>query len=101
MEWTAGLTQAAINAALRRAGTDTEFRKLALSDPSAAVEQIAGQPLPESFRLRVLERDGYDVTIVLRDPIEDGELSDSELEHVAGGSNQLNLATWLQTTKRN
>jgi hypothetical protein len=101
MEWTVEQTQSAINAALRRAATDMEFRKLALSDPAAAVARIAGQPLPEGFRVRVLEREGYDATIVLQDPVEDGELSDSELEHVAGGSGQLNLVTWLQSTKSN
>jgi hypothetical protein len=55
-------------------------------DASAAVQEITGEPLPESFRVRVLERAGYDVTLVLPDPAEAGELVDDELEQVAGGT---------------
>ena len=85
MEWTNEQTQSAINAALKRAATDAEFRKLALQDTNAAVEQMTGKPLPEGFRVRVLERAGYDVTLVLPDPAQTGELADEELEQVAGG----------------
>jgi hypothetical protein len=52
---------------------------------SAAVQKITGTPLPEGFRVRVLERAGYDVTLVLPDAAEAGELADEELEQVAGG----------------
>jgi hypothetical protein len=86
MEWTVEHTQAAIDAALKRAATDAEFRQLALKDASAAVQQVTGKPLPESFRVRVLERAGYDVTLVLPDLAETGELADEELEQVAGGT---------------
>ena len=54
-------------------------------DANAAVQVIAGKPLPEGFRVRVLERAGYDVTLVLPDRMEAGELADEELEQVAGG----------------
>jgi hypothetical protein len=86
MEWTVEQTRGAIDAALKRAATDTAFRELALKDASAAVREITGTPLPEGFRVRVLERAGYDVTLVLPDPAEAGELADEELEQVAGGT---------------
>ena len=86
MGWTEEETQSAIHAALKRAATDAEFRQLALQDANAAVQKITGKPLPEGFRVRVLERAGYDVTLVLPDPAEAGELADEELEHVAGGT---------------
>jgi hypothetical protein len=86
MEWTVEQTQAAIDAALKRAATDAAFRELALKDASAAVQAITGKPLPEGFRVRVLERAGYDVTLVLPEPAETGELADAELESVAGGT---------------
>ena len=86
MEWTNGQTQAAIDAALKRATTDAEFRKLALTDASAAVREMTRKPLPDGLRVRVLEREGYDVTLVLPDPAETGELADEELEQVAGGT---------------
>ena len=86
MGWTVEETQAAINAALKRAATDAAFRELALKDANAAVQEMTGKPLPEGFRVRVLERAGYDVTLVLPDPAEAGELGDAELEQVAGGT---------------
>lgn len=86
MEWTVEETQAAIHAASRRAATDAEFRGLALKDANAAVQEITGKPLPVGFRVRVLDRAGYDVTVVLPDPAESGELADAELEQVAGGT---------------
>ena len=86
MESTTDQTQAAIDAALKRAATDTEFRQLALMDASAAMREITGTPLPNGLRVRVLEREGYDVTLVLPDAAEAGELADEELEQVAGGT---------------
>jgi hypothetical protein len=59
---------------------------LALKDANAAVQEITGNPLPEGFRARVLERAGYDVTLVLPDPEGAAELADEELEQVAGGA---------------
>ena len=95
MARTMDATQSAIHAALKRTATDAEFRKLALTDANAAVQQIIGKPLPEGFRVRVLDRAGYDVTLVLPDPTESGELADEELEQVAGGSYGLPLAITL------
>ena len=89
MGWTEEETQSAIHAALKRAATDAEFRQLALQDANAAVQQITGKTLPEGFRVRVLERAGYDVTLVLPDPAETGELADAELEQVAGGTGHI------------
>jgi hypothetical protein len=86
MEWTVEQIQPAIDAALKRAATDAAFRELALKNANAAVQEITGRPLPEGFRVRVLERAGYDVTLVLPDPAETGELADEELEQVAGGT---------------
>ena len=45
MEWTVEETQAAINAALKRAATDAAFRELALKDANAAVQKLTGKPL--------------------------------------------------------
>ncbi len=85
-KWTVEDKQTIINQAMKRAATDPEFRKLVLREPGTAVQQIAGKTLPANFKVRVLERQNNDVTIVLPDPVKaGGELSDAELEHVAGG----------------
>jgi hypothetical protein len=86
MDATVTETQAAIDAALKRTATDAAFRELALKDASSAVQQMTGKPLPEGIRVRVLERAGYDATLVLPDSAEAGELADEELEQVSGGT---------------
>jgi hypothetical protein len=84
--WTTAERKQAIDEALKRAVTDSKFRSLIKTDPRAALTEIAGMTLPATYRIRVLERDGYDATIVLPEPVSStGELSDTELERVAGG----------------
>ncbi len=85
-KWTVEEKQTIINQAMKRAATDSQFRQLVLRDPGTAVQQIAGKDLPSNFHVRLLERQNYDVTLVLPDPVKaGGELSDAELEQVAGG----------------
>ena len=90
MPETNGWTQDKANEKLRvlakRAQTDPEFRKLALKDPVAAVAKIDPTPLPSWFKLRFVDNAGATLTMVLPDPVSaSSELSDSELEQVAGG----------------
>jgi hypothetical protein len=69
-----------------RAMTDPEFRALALNDPPAAVTKVTSKPLPPGFRVRFVENDGANLTVVLPDPVSaTHELADAELEQVAGG----------------
>lgn len=68
-----------------KAATNAEFRKLALSDPTAAVKQVAGKEVPEGITIKIIENEpGVDLTIVLP-PLQTEELSDEQLERVAGG----------------
>ena len=87
---TNGWTQEKANEKLRvlakRAQTDMEFRKLALTDPAAAIAKIEPTPVPSWFKVRFVDNAGATLTMVLPDPIKaDSELSDAELEQVAGG----------------
>jgi len=84
--WTYEEGKKAMNDAVRRSATDPAFRKLLLSDVNKAVEQIAGKPVPPGYKIRVVEKGATDMTLVLPDPVKVGdELSDKELEQVAGG----------------
>ena len=79
--WTYEEGKKAMNDAVRRSATDPAFRKLLLTDVNKAVEQIAGKPVPPGYKIRVVEKGGTDMTLVLPDPVKGaGELSDKELE---------------------
>jgi hypothetical protein len=68
---------------------DESFRQRLLEDPKAAVEQELGTRLPEDVRVVAMEETADTVYLVLplrsTDAQEAGELSDRELEAVAGG----------------
>ncbi len=85
-EWNEQEAQKTLNAVAKRAATDPAFRKLALSDPNAAIAQINPTPIPPGFKVRFVDNAGANLTVVLPDSVsKEGELSDAELEQVAGG----------------
>ena len=68
----------------KRSVTDSDFRALALKDASAAVEAVTGEPLPAGAKLRFVNQ-LEEMTVVLP-PAADGELTEAQLEQVAGGT---------------
>ena len=73
-------------AALTPAVTDADARERFLADPRAVLA-AAGLDLPEWFTVSAREGDAAELTITLpalRDP--DADLSDMDLEGVAGGT---------------
>jgi hypothetical protein len=73
-----------------------DFRARLISDPAGAIEETIGVPLstlPRPINVKFVEKEaGVDAVLVLPDFAEAGELSDSELEAVAGGVAQTELA---------
>jgi hypothetical protein len=70
----------------RRSRIDSEFRALALKNPDAAIKQITTTPLPTGVSLRFVDNSGPVKTFTLPDVLPEIEqLSDLELEEVAGG----------------
>jgi len=69
----------------QKAAINPAFRQLALSDGTAAVEEVIGRPLPDGIRIRFVENDGAYLTLGLPPARSSDELSDTELEAVAGG----------------
>jgi hypothetical protein len=71
---------------------DEDFRRRRLlEDPKAAVKQELGTRLPEEVRMVAVEKTADTIYLVLpsASPLgEGGELSDQELEAVAGGWEQ-------------
>ena len=74
---------------VQRSLQDEEFRQRLLENPKAAVEDELGTRLPEEVRVVAVEETADTIYLVLpfvsTDDKEAGELSDQDLEAVAGG----------------
>jgi hypothetical protein len=73
---------------IQRSLEDSSFRQRLLTDPKAAIEQELGTRLPEGVEVRAVEESAEAVYLVLPSVSrvgEGGELSDQDLEAVAGG----------------
>ena len=85
--WTQAETDRVSIEIKKRAMKDPEFRALALSNPHGAVAKFNATALPSGYKVRCIEQAGFNVTVLLPDPVSRvEELSDAELEQVAGGS---------------
>ena len=73
---------------IEKAMKDESFRKLLIENPGAAIEAETGMKIPETLKIKVLEEGPQTVYLVLPSiPGKDIEieLTESELEEVAGG----------------
>jgi hypothetical protein len=73
---------------VQRSMEDEDFRQKLLDDPKGAVEQELGSRLPEGVEVRAVEESAQIIYLVLpsASPLgQGGELSDQELDEVAGG----------------
>jgi hypothetical protein len=90
-EWTQQEVDQTLEEIKRRAITDPEFRQIALVNANAAIAQVNPKPIPDTVSIKFADNTGTLKTIVLPDPIAAAdELSDAELEEVAGGDNSNN-----------
>jgi hypothetical protein len=88
-EATGGGSRAAVERRLiDRSLQDEEFRQRLLDDPKGTVEQELGRGLPEGVQVRVVQESADTIYLVLPSASavgQGGELSDQDLEAVAGG----------------
>ena len=71
-----------------KAMKDETFRKQLIENPGAAIESETGMKIPDTIKIKVLEEDPKTVYLVLPQVYSQDtemELSESELEAVAGG----------------
>ena len=69
---------------VEKASKDDAFRALLLKDPHAAIKQVSGVDIPRSYQINVVEKPVNGMILALQ-PKVGAELSDDELEAVAGG----------------
>ena len=81
--------QHTLDAVLSLASTDWNFRQQLMADPQMALKQAFGVDIPDSYKVRFIERDvGLDALVVLPEfnsATGEREVSDGELEVVNGG----------------
>ena len=83
--WAESEVQSTFQKIIKRSAKDAAFRKLALSDSNKAISEVAGKAPPLGFKVRFVELQGASMVIALPDAVTSRELSDAELEEVAGG----------------
>jgi hypothetical protein len=87
VSWTKEAVEEAIRKVGARAAKDLEYRALCVSNIHAAIQQESGIEVPASFKIGVLDQSANQLNLILPPVVkEEGELLESELESVAGGS---------------
>lgn len=75
---------------IEKAMKDENFRKQLMENPKSAFELETGIPLPSSLTIKVMQEDQNNLYLVLpsmqAESVE-SELTEAELESVAGGTN--------------
>ena len=84
---------------IQRSIEDEAFRQRLLEDPKGAVEQELGARLPEEVRMVAVEETADTIYLVLPAAptagAEGGELSDQQLQSVAGGWEYYTMGTFV------
>jgi hypothetical protein len=68
---------------MKKAMQDETFRKALMNDPKGTVSKEFGLSLPDNFTVKTLEEDATTVTLFV--PPSSSELSEKDLDKVAGG----------------
>ncbi len=72
---------------IERAAKDAGYRQSLLGNPKSAIEGALGMPLPAGISVKVVEESADTLYLVLPPHADaSGELSDAQLESVAGGA---------------
>lgn len=71
------------NEVIKKAMSDETFRSEIFKDPKTAIANAFNMTIPESLNIKIIEEDSDTIAIVI--PKITDELSDSELDSIAGG----------------
>ena len=85
---------------IQRSLEDQSFRQRLLDDPKGTIEHELGSQLPESIEVRAVEETAETIYLVLPSASptgQGGELSDLDLEEVAGGRTEVTCYDTCET----
>jgi hypothetical protein len=85
-------------ALIEKCWKDPEFKREVVKDPKGMLERHTGQKLPAQVKIFVHEEDPYTLHLTLPPtPANITELSDEDLEKVAGGTDVFAIASFVAT----
>ena len=85
MKWTQKELETLYQQAIEKASRDKEFFEKMKKDLNAALEELAGRPVPKDFSLNFIERDANFVRNMVTPDFTPDELNMKELQEVQGG----------------
>ena len=95
MAWTNEKVEVTLKSVIEKAQADQVFRQKLKNNPREVLVHEGNDAIPESFRICVVDLNDADIVITLP-KIESSELSDADLEKVAGGKAPID---WEQVAK--
>jgi len=94
--WTDAELREVVMEVMRRATVDPVFRQLAVTDGQGAIAAVTSKTLPHGIEFKFVDNTGRVKIVPLPDPVCEifsDELSDEELDQVAGGTPPFNVDT--------
>lgn len=85
---------------IAKAWEDEAFKEKLMTSPRSTIEQELGHALPEGLKLQVLEESADTLYLVIPRNPDTEELSDLELEAVAGGKTLVHRSSDKSTVHR-
>jgi len=92
MAWTQEKIHATLKSVVEKAQADPSFREKLKNNPREVLASDGGEAIPEWLRICISDQNDADIVITLP-KIESDELSDADLEQVAGGKDQAPACT--------
>jgi len=84
MAWTKEKIEATLKSVVEKAQADPLFREKLKNNPREVLASEGGEAIPEFIRITIVDQNDADIVITLP-KVQSDELSDADLEQVAGG----------------